>query len=34
MIQVVDGDEEHNLAECTLSNSGKFTGLKVSEAVE
>lgn len=34
MIQVIDGDEEKNLAECTLSNSGKFNGLKVPEAVE
>ena len=34
MIQVIDGDEEHNLSECTLSNSGKFNGLKVSDAVE
>lgn len=34
MIQVIDGDEENNLSECTLSNSGKYTGLKVPEAVE
>jgi leucyl-tRNA synthetase len=34
MIQVIDGDEEQNLAECTLSNSGKFNRLKVPEAVK
>jgi leucyl-tRNA synthetase len=32
MTQVIDGDEENNLNECTLCNSGKFSGLKVHEA--
>jgi hypothetical protein len=34
LIQVIDGDELNNLSECTLANSGDYTGLKVPEAVD
>lgn len=34
MIQVIDGDEENDLLNCSLVNSGQYTGLKVSEATE
>ena len=34
MMQVIDGDEENNLNECVLTNSGEFSGLKVPEAVD
>ena len=33
MIQVIDGDEQNNLSECVLANSGEFSGLKVPDAV-
>jgi leucyl-tRNA synthetase len=34
MIQVIDGDEQINLSDCVLANSGEFSGLKVPDAVE
>ena len=34
MIQVIEGDEENKLEDCTLVNSQAFNGLKVPEAVD
>ena len=34
MTQVIEGDEENNLDECTLVNSGQYNGLKVPQAVD
>ena len=34
MVQVIEGDEENKLDECTLVNSQAFNGLKVPDAVE